>query len=67
MPGAGRGATRHPGQRSLSRLRRHALGTVGIILVQVVWSWVWLRHFRYGPTEWLWRCLSWWQPAPIRR
>lgn len=41
--------------------------TVGILLAQAVWSGVWLRYFRYGPTEWLWRCLTWWQSAPIRR
>ncbi len=41
--------------------------TVGIIVVQAVWSALWLRSFRYGPAEWAWRCLTWWQRAPIRR
>jgi uncharacterized membrane protein YeiB len=41
--------------------------TIGIIVVQAVWSVLWLRSFRYGPAEWVWRCLTWWQRAPIRR
>jgi uncharacterized membrane protein YeiB len=38
--------------------------TVGIIVLQAVWSVLWLRHFRYGPAEWAWRCLTWWRRAP---
>ncbi|WP_433116759.1 DUF418 domain-containing protein [Micromonospora sp. CA-246542] len=41
--------------------------TVAIIIVQAVWSVLWLRSFRYGPVEWAWRCLTWWRRAPIRR
>jgi uncharacterized membrane protein YeiB len=40
--------------------------TVAILVVQAVWSRVWLRSFRYGPAEWAWRCLTWWRRAPIR-
>jgi uncharacterized membrane protein YeiB len=40
--------------------------TVAIIVVQAVWSVLWLRSFRYGPAEWVWRCLTWWRRAPIR-
>ncbi|GHJ15975.1 hypothetical protein TPA0908_39700 [Micromonospora sp. AKA38] len=40
--------------------------TVGILVVQAVWSRLWLRSFRYGPAEWVWRCLTWWRRAPIR-
>lgn len=40
--------------------------TIGILLVQALWSAVWLRSFRYGPAEWVWRCLTWWRLAPIR-
>ena len=28
---------------------------------------LWLRHFRLGPAEWLWRRLTYWQPLPFRR
>jgi uncharacterized protein len=41
--------------------------TVGILVVQAVWSPLWLRRFRYGPVEWGWRCLTWGQRAPLRR
>jgi uncharacterized protein len=40
--------------------------TVAILVVQAVWSTLWLRSFRYGPAEWAWRCLTWWRRAPIR-
>lgn len=26
----------------------------------------WLSKFRYGPVEWLWRCLTYWQWQPLR-
>lgn len=41
--------------------------TIAIIVIQAVWSTLWLRWFRYGPVEWAWRCLTWWRRAPIRR
>ena len=28
-----------------------------VALINVVFSVLWLRHFDYGPAEWLWRCL----------
>ena len=28
---------------------------------------LWLRHFQYGPAEWLWRSLTYWQLQPFRR
>ena len=27
----------------------------------------WLERFRYGPLEWLWRCLTYWRLFPLRR
>ena len=33
---------------------------------QIVISKWWLTHFRYGPLEWLWRCISYWKLLPIR-
>lgn len=37
---------------------------VSIFLVQAMLSAVWLRHFRFGPLEWLWRSATYfsWQP-----
>jgi uncharacterized protein len=32
--------------------------------MEVAFSTVWLRHFRFGPAEWLWRSITYgsWQP-----
>ena len=44
-----------------------------ILIVLAVWvvllvlSPVWLRYFRFGPAEWLWRCLTYMQAQPMRR
>jgi uncharacterized protein len=43
-------------------------GLAGIVLAiwvaQLVWSPLWLKRFRFGPAEWLWRSLTYrkWQP-----
>jgi uncharacterized protein len=39
----------------------------GVWLVQILVSPIWLAHFRFGPAEWLWRSLTYWQPQPMRR
>ena len=31
------------------------------------WSKPWLERYRYGPLEWLWRCLTYWKLFPLRR
>ncbi len=33
----------------------------------LLWSKAWLARFRYGPLEWLWRSLTYWQVFPLRR
>lgn len=40
---------------------------LGAWAVMLVWSPWWLRHFRQGPLEWLWRCLTAWRIEPLRR
>jgi uncharacterized protein len=35
--------------------------------VMLVCSPWWLARFRYGPLEWLWRCLTYWRLFPLRR
>ncbi len=39
---------------------------VAIWLVQILLSMVWLRYFRFGPIEWVWRMLTYEQRQPIR-
>ena len=38
--------------------------TIAIYIAQVVLSVWWLRHFAMGPTEWLWRRLTY-GPKPV--
>ncbi|WP_018656795.1 DUF418 domain-containing protein [Actinomadura flavalba] len=37
-----------------------------ILVVQAVWSRLWLAWFQQGPLEWVWRCVTYWQILPIR-
>ena len=38
---------------------------VAMWLVNMTWSTIWLRYFRFGPIEWLWRSLTYWQRQPM--
>lgn len=38
-----------------------------VLVVQSTAARLWLKHFRYGPLEWAWRCLTWWTLVDIRR
>ena len=38
-----------------------------VISLQLVFSHWWLARFRYGPMEWLWRAITYWQVPPMRR
>ncbi|WP_075739243.1 MULTISPECIES: DUF418 domain-containing protein [Actinoalloteichus] len=40
---------------------------LGILVVQCAASSWWLRRFAYGPLEWIWRCVTWWEIVPNRR
>jgi uncharacterized protein len=40
--------------------------TIVIFLIQIPLSVWWLRRFRFGPIEWLWRSLTYWQRQPMR-
>ena len=35
--------------------------------LQIIWSHIWLRYFRFGPLEWAWRCLTYWKKQPFRK
>lgn len=43
------------------------LVVAAIWTVQLVVSPLWLARFRFGPAEWLWRSLTYWQRQPMRR
>lgn len=41
---------------------------VGCIWVfQIIFSAIWLRYFRFGPFEWVWRSLTYWKAQPMRK
>ncbi|MBD2701587.1 DUF418 domain-containing protein [Spirosoma sp. BT702] len=35
--------------------------------INLVFSTIWLQIYRFGPLEWVWRSLTYWQRQPIRR
>ena len=38
-----------------------------IWIVQLIISPIWLRHFNFGPLEWLWRSLTYWKLQPFKK
>jgi uncharacterized protein len=40
---------------------------LAIFAVQIVLAHLWLRAFRFGPLEWIWRSLVYWQRQPMRQ
>jgi uncharacterized protein len=51
------------------KLERHELYYIvaAIWILQLICSPLWLRRFRFGPAEWLWRSLTYWHRQPLRR
>ncbi|QLL23991.1 DUF418 domain-containing protein [Actinobacteria bacterium IMCC25003] len=51
-------------------LRLNGFQVLGICLLlfsaQIVISGLWLKLFKYGPLEWVWRCITYWRILPIR-
>ena len=48
--------------------RVHQLAVVIVVCAsELAWSPVWLRYFRFGPFEWLWRSLTYRQAQAMRR
>lgn len=43
-----------------------ALLAIAIYLFQVALSMLWIRHFRFGPAEWLWRSATYGRLQPMR-
>lgn len=37
------------------------------LLIEVVFTTYWLKQYRYGPAEWIWRQLTYWKRMPLRR
>ena len=40
---------------------------VGAVWIfQLIFSAIWLRYFRFGPFEWVWRSLTYWKAQPMK-
>ena len=37
------------------------------LFVEIIFSTYWLKQFRYGPTEWIWRQLTYWKRLQLRK
>jgi len=37
-----------------------------LYVAQVILSGLWLSKFKYGPLEWVWRCITYWKVLPIK-
>jgi uncharacterized protein len=57
------------GLRYFNQFERHQLYYIvfAIWAFQLVFSPLWLRWFRFGPVEWLWRYLTYLKRPPLRR
>jgi len=51
-----------------NKLRFHQLYYVvfSVWILQLIYSSIWLRYFRFGPFEWLWRSLTYWKKQPMK-
>lgn len=51
------------------QLARHEIYYVvaAVWLIQIIYSNIWLRYFRFGPLEWAWRSLTYWKAQPFRK
>ena len=51
------------------QLQRHEVGYIilAIWLFQAIFSTWWMKRYRFGPMEWLWRSLTYWQRQPLAR
>jgi len=38
-----------------------------LFALQIVFSRWWLRHFQFGPFEWVWRSLTYWKRQPMKK
>lgn len=54
----------------------HLMGKIGPAWIALIWvvgygvqvglAHAWMRRFRFGPAEWLWRTLTYWQVQPVK-
>ena len=51
------------------KLQRHEIYYVlaAVWAIQIIYSNIWLRYFRFGPMEWAWRSYTYWKKQPFRK
>ncbi|MHA4844042.1 DUF418 domain-containing protein [Flavitalea antarctica] len=57
------------GLRWFDAMERYQIYIVvaGIWIFQIIFSSIWLKYYRFGPFEWLWRSLTYWKRQPFSR
>ncbi len=52
-----------------AQLQRYEIYYVvaAVWIFQIIFSHIWMRHFRFGPFEWLWRSLTYWKLQPMKK
>jgi len=52
----------------MGKLQRYEIYFVvaAVWVIEIIWSHIWLRYFRFGPLEWCWRSLTYWKKQPMR-
>lgn len=57
------------GFNKLGGLSMHTIWLYAFVwlFVEIIFSSYWLKHFRYGPTEWIWRQLTYRKRLPLRK
>ncbi len=43
------------------------LVVLGVWIILIIFSTLWLQWFQYGPLEWVWRRLTYWTRIPLKR
>ncbi|MGI9221085.1 MAG: DUF418 domain-containing protein [Woeseiaceae bacterium] len=51
---------------SITRIQQMGF-VAAVIILQLFYSSWWLARYRFGPVEWLWRSLTYWNRQPMRR
>ncbi|MFL5807891.1 MAG: DUF418 domain-containing protein [Flavisolibacter sp.] len=53
----------------MGKLERHELYYVvgAVWIFQIIFCNIWLRYYQFGPFEWAWRSLTYWQKQPMRK
>jgi uncharacterized protein len=53
----------------MGKLQRYEIYFVvaAVWIIEIIWSHIWLRYYRFGPLEWCWRSLTYWKKQPMRK